>query len=99
MTDTEREALEKAIKLYLDMGILGRVCQSTEKFLARVPGISTQRLQSLIKNHESEIAVMAGAKNVVYKVGDYKPSGRGLFGRKGGGERAVKISPSIEFIF
>lgn len=49
MTDTEREALEKAIKLYLDMGILGRVCQSTEKFLARVPGISTQRLQGLIK--------------------------------------------------
>lgn len=39
---------------------------------------------------------MAGAKDVIYKTGDYLPSGHGAFGLKGGGERAVNISPSIE---
>ena len=81
------------------MGVLNRVSQSTKTFLARVPGIDSRRLQTLIKNHSQEIAAMAGAKDVIYKTGDYRPSGRGAFGRRGGGERAVNISPSIEFIF
>lgn len=100
MTDEEREALQIAIKLYLEMGVLNRVCRSCEKFLSRVPAnISTRRLQTLIKNYSQEIATMAGAKDVVYQTGDRKPSGRGAFGRKSGGERANAIPPSIKFIF
>ncbi|MCC5640869.1 hypothetical protein LC593_34595 [Nostoc sp. CHAB 5844] len=99
MTDTEREALATAIKMYVEMGVLNRVSQSTKTFLACVPNIDTRRLQTLIKKHSQEIAAMAGAKNVIYKSGDYRPSGRGAFGCRGGGERAVNISPSIEFIF
>lgn len=99
MTDTEREALATAIRVYVEMGVLNRVSQSTKTFLARVPGIDTRRLQTLIKNHSQEIAAMAGAKDVIYKSGDYRPSGRGAFGLSKGGERAIKISPFIEFIF
>ncbi|RCJ20225.1 hypothetical protein A6S26_05750 [Nostoc sp. ATCC 43529] len=100
MTDTEREALATAIRMYVEMGVLNRVSQSTKTFLARVPaGINSRRLQTLIKNHGQEIAAMAGAKDVIYKTGDYRASGRGAFGCRGGGERAVNISPSIEFIF
>jgi hypothetical protein len=99
MTSQERMALETAIKIYVEMGVLNRVCQSTESFLARVPGINSHRLQSLIKNHNGEIAAMAGAKDVIYKTGSYRASGRGAFGRRSGGERAVNISPSVEFIF
>ncbi len=99
MTVEEKQALLAAIKIYTEIGVLNRVCQSTESFLSRVPGISTRRLQTLIKNHSKEIAAMAGASHVIYKTGDYRPSGRGAFGRKSGGDRAVTISPSIEFIF
>ncbi len=100
MTDEEKQALQTAIKLYLDMGVLDRVSSSCKKFLARVPAnISTRRLQILIKNYSQEIATMAGAKDVVYQTPDRKPSGRGAFGRKGGGERASVIPPSIKFIF
>lgn len=99
MTSEERESLETAIKMYVEMGVLTRVCSSTESFLARVPGISIRRLQALIKNHNGEIAAMAGARDVVYQTGSYRPSGRGAFGRKSGGERAINISPSIKFIF
>lgn len=99
MTTEEKASLETAIKIYVEMGVLNRVSQSAKTFLARVPGIDTRRLQTLIKNHSQEIAAMAGAKDVIYKTGDYLPSGRGAFGLRGGGERAVNISPSIEFIF
>ncbi|MFN6561258.1 MAG: hypothetical protein RMY28_015900 [Nostoc sp. ChiSLP01] len=67
ITDTEREALATAIKIYVEMGVLNRVSQSTKTFLARVPGIDSRRLQTLIKNHNQEIAAMAGAKDVIYK--------------------------------
>ncbi|MBD2303058.1 hypothetical protein [Nostoc sp. FACHB-190] len=99
MTNEEKAALETAIKIYIEMGVLNRVSQSTKTFLARVPGINTRRLQTLIKNQSQEIAAMAGAKDVIYKTGDYRPSDRGAFGLSKGGERAIKISPSIEFIF
>lgn len=99
MTSEERESLETAIKMYVEMGVLTRVCSSCKSFLARVPGISTRRLQALIKNHTQEIAAMAGAKDVTYQTGSYRPSGRGAFGRKSGGESAINISPSIKFIF
>jgi hypothetical protein len=36
MTDEEKQALQTAIKLYLDMGVLDRVSSSCKKFLARV---------------------------------------------------------------
>ena len=77
MTAEEKQALSTAIKIYVEMGVLNRVCQSTKSFLARVPGINSRRLQTLIKNHSQEIAVMAGASHVIYKTGDYRPSGRG----------------------
>lgn len=99
MTNEEKAALETAIKIYVETSVLNRVSQSTKTFLARVPNINTRRLQTLIKNHSQEIAVMAGAKDVIYKIGSYRPSGRGAFGCRGGGERAVNNSPSIEFIF
>lgn len=99
MTAEEKEALETAIKLYVEMGVLNRVCQSADSFLSRVPGISIRRLQSLIKNHNQEIAAMAGAKDVTYQTGFYRPSGRGAFGRKSGGERSAVVRPSIEFVF
>lgn len=99
MTAEEREALETAIKIYIEMNVLNRVCQSTDSFLSRVPGISTRRLQGLIKNHSQEIAAMAGAKEVTYQTGSYRASGRGAFGRKSGGERSAVIRPSVEFIF
>ncbi len=100
MTADEKEALETAIKAYLEMGVLDRVSSSTKTFLARVPAdINAHRLQTLIENHSQEIAAMAGAKDVVYQNGSYRPSGRGAFGRRGGGEGATKISPSIKFIY
>jgi hypothetical protein len=68
--------------MYVEMGVLNRVSQSTKTFLARVPGIDTRRLQTLIKNHSQEIAEMVGAKDVIYKTGDYRPSGCGAFGRR-----------------
>ncbi len=98
MTTQEKASLETAIKIYVEMGVLNRVSQSTKTFLARVPGIDSRRLQTLIKNHNKEIAAMAGGKDVIYKTGDYRPSGRGAFGLSKGGERAIKISPSIKFI-
>lgn len=99
MSVEEREALETAIRIYVEMGVLNRICQSTDSFLSRVPGINTRRLQSLIKNHSQEIAAMAGAKDVTYQTGCYRASGRGAFGRKSGGERSAVIRPSIEFVF
>lgn len=100
MTDEEREALQTAISIYLEQGVLNRVCSSCEKFLSRVSAsVTTKRLKFLIENHTEEIASMAGAKTVIYKTGYYKPSGRGAFGHKGGGERAKNNPPSIEFIF
>lgn len=68
-------------------------------YLAFGASITTKRLKFLIENHTEEIASMAGAKTVVYKSGSYKPSGRGAFGHKGGGERAKNNPPSVEFIF
>lgn len=99
MTVEEKEALETAIRIYVEMGVLNRVCHSTDSFLSRVPGIHTRRLQTLIKNHSQEIAAMAGAKEVTYQTGGYRASGRGAFGRKSGGDRAITIKPSIEFVF
>lgn len=99
MTVEEKEALETAIRIYVKMGVLDRVCHSTDSFLSRVPGINTKRLSSLIKNHSQEIAAMAGAKDVTYQTGSYRASGRGAFDRKSGGERSAVIRPSIEFIF
>ncbi|MUH00619.1 hypothetical protein F7734_53470 [Scytonema sp. UIC 10036] len=100
MNPEEKAALQTAISIYLELGVLNRVCSSCEKFLSRVPAnITTKRLKSLIENHGEEIAKMAGAKTVIYKSGYYKPSGRGAFGHKGGGDRAKNNPPSIEFIF
>lgn len=98
MTGEEKEALETAIRIYVEMGVLNRVCRSTDSFLSRVPGISALRLQGLIKNHSQEIAAMAGAKGLIYQAGSYRASGRGAFGRKSGGDRAITVKPSIEFI-
>jgi hypothetical protein len=99
MSPEEREALQVAINLYLQQGILNRVCSSTDTFLARVSGITTRRLSSLIKHHPVDIATMAGAKDVIYNSSGYLPSGRGAFGRKSGGERAKRIKPSITFVY
>lgn len=74
MTNEEREALSTAIKLYVEMGVLNRTCQSIDKFLARVPEITTYRLKTLINNHNTEIATMAEAKKVVYKEGGILPT-------------------------
>lgn len=99
MTEQERDALQTAISIYLQLGVLDRVCQSTDLFLSRVPNINVRRLQTLIKSHSKEIAAMAGAKDIIYHTGTYIASGRGAFGRKSDGNRSSTISPSVEFIF
>ena len=99
MNPEEKQALETAIQFYVETGTLNRVCQSVQSFLGRVPiKMSARRLKTLIEQHGEEIAAMAGAKSVVYIPGRYNASGRGVFGRRGGGDRATTIKPSIKFV-
>lgn len=99
MTSLEKSALQTAISLYLETGVL-RGIMNCDQFLARVPAsITIKRLKHLIEKHAEEIAAMAGAKSVRYESGGYKASGRGVFGRVSGGERAISVKPYIRFEF
>jgi hypothetical protein len=70
----------------------GRLDDVFDRFAHELP---KRRIQSLLKKYPEEIAQRAGVKRLMYTGAEYIASGRGPFGRYGGGRSGEHRKPSV----
>lgn len=57
--------------------------------------LSTRQFATVCRSHLGEISALLGGTRLSYCKGEYTPSGRGAFGRLGGGNRGYYSKPCL----